>query len=302
MRLLHLSALILLLGATAPVAAGWKTPPADANVTGSDRTLYYFRTSGTVLCREVEEDVWTDRRISGEVDRMHAYRIDADDPAMAEYLRRFKVFLVPTVVVAEDGKEIARLVRNASREDHLALLAATPGNASVTGVSYKKTSTTSGANPPTDPAMASVADAVGDAPSPDCDILAVAALIDPSALTIRLTLAGPPSSRLGAYNLFIDYDGDPTTGYSVGRLEGVDYLVQGTQLNKFHGARSTEWVWSELRLVPVSTAGNTCTFVLPIKSSSLQDFRKTRIFAQTQDDQWATVDEAPSLDGVAVRP
>lgn len=295
-------AVLMFAGAALPLPADWQTPPRDLATPGSGRSVFYFRSEGTVLCREVEEDVWTDARVQAALDSKSTYRIDADDPAMNAYLRRYKVFLVPTVVVVENGQEVGRLVRNASREEHLRLLTAQPGTFTATRTPTPDAGAANGHAAAIDPGMVTAGDETGDVAQPSLDITSVSAKVDESALTIRLGLAGPPIERLGAYNVFIDYDGDASTGYTMGQLVGIDYLAQGRQLNKFQGATSSEWNWAELRVIDLTPAGKSCTFVLPIKSQTVADFQKARIFAQTQDDQWATVDEAPSVGPLTVRP
>lgn len=295
-------ALMLMVGTAVPLGADWQSPPANSPASTTGRAVYYFRSEGTVLCREVEEDVWSDARVRAALDSKSAYRVDVDDPSMNALLRRHKVFLVPTVVVVENGNEVGRLVRNASREEYLRLLTAKPGTFTATRTPAPGPTSGPGQSDAIDPRMVSAGDDTGDVAQPSLDITSVSAKVDATALTIRLGLAGPPIERLGAYNVFIDYDGDSSTGYTMGQLVGIDYLAQGRQLNKFQGATSSEWNWAELRIIELTPASRSCTFVLPIKSQTVADFQKARIFAQTQDEQWATVDEAPSLGPLTVRP
>ena len=75
------------------------------------------------------------------------------------------------------------------------------------------------------------------------------------------------SSDVGyAYNLYLDVDGESSTGYRGGSGNfpiGADYLLQGATLYQYTGTNGTDWSWSSVGMATWAVGGSNVEFSLP---------------------------------------
>lgn len=79
--------------------------------------------------------------------------------------------------------------------------------------------------------------------------------------------AGPATNGLnGAYNLYLDIDGNRSTGFRGGVDSfpiGAEYLLQGATLYQYTGTTGTDWSWSSVGVATWATSGGNAELSLP---------------------------------------
>jgi hypothetical protein len=230
--------------------------------------------------------VWKDQQVAEAAIPHQMVVVHADHEAYKQLVAQMRVHWVPCVIVAEGGAEVRRLERNVSREDHIKFLRGEP----IVVVS------------PTPPApsstMTSAADPRGDAPQPALDFISIGGALDATALRIQLDLAGKPADQLTAYNIFINTDSSPGTGYGAASFQGADYMIQDKVLHRFTGATNTEWKWDVAGAAQVQTTGQQLVYTLP--KSAIGGPQSVAIFANSQGPDWQVADWAPGVAALAV--
>jgi hypothetical protein len=90
---------------------------------------------------------------------------------------------------------------------------------------------------------------------------------DPTNLFLAYLNAGPTTSGLnGAYNLYLDGDGNRSTGFRGGANNfpiGAEYLLQGATLYHYTGATGTDWSWGSVGVATWATSGSNAELSLP---------------------------------------
>ncbi|HUJ09498.1 MAG TPA: fibronectin type III domain-containing protein [Verrucomicrobiae bacterium] len=70
----------------------------------------------------------------------------------------------------------------------------------------------------------------------------------------------------GAYNLYLDVDGNRSTGFRGGGDNfpiGAEYLLQGATLYQYTGATGTDWSWNSVGVATWATSGSNAELSLP---------------------------------------
>lgn len=278
-------------------ASGPWTDPAARSADSTGATLYYFRSQGAILCREVEEDVWTDQRISGALARVKPVWVDASQSENRTLVESLGVYVVPTTVLVDGEREVGRVKLSTSREDYLDLLA----RAGIVSPSeFRRTAPTpapAAAAPTGAPAVlrAEVADPAGDSPDAAFDIVALRVGNEGSNLLVHATLAGAPDETWGSgFNIFVDVDGSSTTGFSHDLFSGADYLLQGAGVMRFGGSEPRAWLWNGVGAGTISFARSSVSIRVPHAMLGIDASTPVRIVANTQDKGWQSLDWAPA--------
>ncbi|MBI1290837.1 hypothetical protein GC173_06280 [bacterium] len=264
----------------APHRIDWQTPSATVE-SASTPVVYYFRTANSVMCKEVEEDVWRDDRVADVARNFKCFVVHADSEAHRQLVSQMGVYWVPCVIVMEGGKEARRLERNVSREDYLRFLngekivAPSPSPVAASAASATRAD-----------------DAKGDGKSPELDFTALSGSLAGQQFKIEVTLAAKPSDVLTAYNIFLDTDGNAKTGYAAGDYSGADFMLQDKFLHRFTGTAPTEWAWE--RIGPAEFAPTASGFVYTVPTSQLGNPGAVSVFANSQAQDWSVADWAPT--------
>lgn len=271
-----LAALSIQMTAILPAAIPWKDAPPAAPASSM---VLFFTGDDCALCLEAEEDVWSDPRVEQAAAQHVAVRLKKGTPGFDTLAQQHRLMVIPTTLLIRDGQEIVRLQRNVSREDHLQLLAGkAPAPTPAPAPGFSATS----------------ADKAGDASSPSLDIREVTASASGNRIEVRIRLEGSVlGDRIGAYNLFLDTDGDAATGYKGSVAQGVDALVQGLTLYRFAGTNPSEWNWTQTGTAAHTISANTLVYTLESATVGVSDHSKLRLWAGTQNDQWQDEDWAP---------
>jgi hypothetical protein len=90
---------------------------------------------------------------------------------------------------------------------------------------------------------------------------------DATNLYIACQNYGPTTNGLNAaYNLYLDTDGNRSTGYRGGANNfpiGADYLLQGSSLYQYTGTTGTDWNWTFVGTATAAVATSNAEFSLP---------------------------------------
>ena len=90
---------------------------------------------------------------------------------------------------------------------------------------------------------------------------------DATNLYIACQNYGPTTNGLNAaYNLYLDTDGNRSTGYRGGANNfpiGADYLLQGSSLYQYTGSTGTDWNWTFVGTATAAVATSNAEFSLP---------------------------------------
>jgi len=281
--------------AAASHAQTWNQP-SPTGVAPAGTTLYYFRNQGAVLCREVEEDVWTDQRITGALARVQPVWVDASKSENRALVESLGIYVVPTTVLVEGEREVGRVKLSTSREDYLALLA----SAGLVSPSEYRAATPT---PPPTPGTASAApvlraetaDAPGDVAQPAFDLVALRVGNEGGNLLIHATVGGAPDeSWASGLNIFIDADRSETTGYAHDLFAGADVLIQGTGVLRFGGSEPRAWLWNGAGAASVTFSKSAVAVRIPFAMLGISPDTPIRVLANTQDKSWQSLDWAPS--------
>lgn len=96
------------------------------------------------------------------------------------------------------------------------------------------------------------ADSLGEDPEEGafpCDWLSVDGRLTDKTLSFEFRYAGPVALEKGAaYNVFLDTDRNPDTGFKGSSGEfpiGADYVIQGVTVFQYSGS-GTDWSWNQL--------------------------------------------------------
>jgi hypothetical protein len=288
-RILHTVAVTLLAAsASAAVAQVKWLKPEEVSRTSEGEVLYYFHRENVALCREVEEDVLSDTRIVEAVSRFHPVWVDATKDGSLQMATSLGVNTVPTMVITRNGEVVRRLARKSAREDYLAFLAGKP--LAVTKVSTGPTA--AGAQASAE-AVSSVADAASDCSTPSLNVTNLVVSLG-SSLHLDIQLQGDPDQTwYQSYNIFIDGDGNSSTGYNGARFAGADYMIQGANVHRFSGAKSEEWAWTSTGTGNMKADKNHLIVDIPLASIPNLRPATATIWVNTQNKQWASEDWAP---------
>ena len=133
--------------------------------------------------------------------------------------------------------------------------------------------------PPTD-WKAEVSDASGDASPPHLDIVSFKAGLNSDQLIFRMEVSGDlpwyGGSPVGTYWIFMDTDGDPTTGYSVGGV-GADYMVEYHlgYAPKLYENSGSGWSWTFVgRCELVHNPGGGTEILMAVPREMMPDLRR----------------------------
>ncbi|MDK2971458.1 MAG: primary-amine oxidase [Candidatus Sumerlaeota bacterium] len=261
------------------------------DASSSARTLAYFRSDDSVLCLEVEEDVWSDPRVADATRPYKCVFVDVKSPAAASTALRQGVYVVPTTLVLEGGREVGRLERLAEREATLrflekpeTVLAQAPASAPLPAQG-----TRTGNSEPV-----FMEDSAADYSVPELNLIGLAAVEQAGRITIQIRLQSPPDAgALGRYNVYVDADDNEETGFADAKHRGADYLIQGANFYKFGGAQPTEWNWLPPRTITFNLRGQGVSYSFDRSMIAAPPDSQINIWSSTVDDSWNPVDWAP---------
>ncbi len=275
-----------ILAAAMPATASvdWENYREDF-LFNSNPTLVYVRAS-TDLCIEVESGVWSTREMADAATGLRTLWLDVSEDANRAALDFLGVYVVPTALVWSEGREVARLQRSGNTDEYRQLLerVKNPRDTSGHGLS------------------ASGSDPEGDVSPSELDLETFSVEKRDEGIFIRLvTAAVPARNRPTAYNVLIDADGNPVTGFEDNHFEGADFLLQGASLHAFAGSDNLDWKWKLVEEVDLSVVSHGIDILIPggLPGTSLAD--NTGLQAFTQDQEWNAVDRIPSRGTLRLR-
>ena len=84
---------------------------------------------------------------------------------------------------------------------------------------------------------------------------------------------GAIGSVVWPWQIYIDADNDPSTGYKVTNSIGAELILEGPNLRRYDGTGSN-WSWNDIRVTPSSTLGSISEIAIPRSLiGELSDFR-----------------------------
>lgn len=277
------------MGSAVQAEIQWRTENEFANRADGDAILY-FRMNSSALCKEVEEDIWTNSEVADLAGTYAAYRIDATSTLGAKLAKDHSVVWVPTTVLFTMGKEAARLERSVDRKDYLSLLRGEPIPTPVNVGTEAGEATTIRAD-----------DSTGEVSTPSLDIKRIFVQNKSDELGVAMELSGPPTQDwLGSYSIYIDADGDSGTGYAGGKYSGADYLVQGITVFTFSGTNRMAWEWQQSGMGRSTVKGNTLILTVSPGQVGLSHDEGFLLWAGTQTRDWQDADWAPDSSRIQV--
>lgn len=259
-------------------------------VASSQTTLLYFHSKASVLSYEMTEGLMGDVRLATRLAPLKFQMFDVDTPQGLAAANAYSVPWVPTFVLTANGKELRRLERPAEAS----VLAAWLDGKQIAqaGAETASLSTSAGI------AWECSDDPPNDAPSADLDVVRVCAGMRADKLLLRVDVSDAPSVQSSPrFNVFLDTDDDPETGYATATFKGADYVVQGGLLYKFSGSNPNEWKFDQVGPVTVEVRGVSLRWTVPV-SLFKKVAREIRIWVGSQTPNWQPADWAP--DGTPV--
>lgn len=249
------------------------------------KSVYYIRSENVILCREVEEDVWTDPRIWQATKDATPVWVEASVPDNRSLIHNLQVHIVPTLIVRQNGTEVARLERSTDREEYLAALTGQP-----TGSPPKAAPDSQPWNPVVE------SDTADDSSGGTAlDITSLLAGWEKDQFRVTLELAGQPNMDWPAgYNIFLETDNNPDSGFRNENVQGADWLLQGRNLHEFTGKTRTEWAWTSVAEATSEAHSRSLHLRLPAAMLGVQPQRPLSVRAFTQNTSWQDVDWAPN--------
>jgi hypothetical protein len=248
------------------VGTGWANSvlhtPGEWQAAKETTALLYFTDQTSVLCRELDEDVWRDTRLGKATQDYFRVQVDAKVDRNLDLFTKFAIPEVPTLVVWDGRKEVRRLERESDREVVLAflqgrVLAQAAGSAPGAGHAASGGST-SGVD------LTCGSDPVGDNTSGNFDITQVCAGWVGNNFQVQVMCAESPELKSAAnYNVFVDTDGNEETGAQTGGGSGADRLIQGAFVYKFSGSSPAEWKWDRVGAANAEVRGKALILSAP---------------------------------------
>lgn len=292
-------------------AAGveWKGPESVASVKQDQELLVYFRMDSSTLCRELEEDVWSDATIAADARAFAPVKLDVQSAEGRRIASQYKVYRVPSIVISKrDGTIVRRLDQSSDKAAVAKFLRGTATAAAASSTLPFSTVTPGGGTPataataatPAPAAVAEASDAAGDATPATRDITGVKVRKSAAGFEVEVLLAGAPGKdMLSNYSIFLNTDNSTATGFVNTRALGAEWMVEGLNVFKFSGAKPDVWAWDQKGTVEARIEGNSVIYQLAAKQFGGMTGGFT-LFAGTHDEKWNAVDWAPEQTGLAV--
>lgn len=269
-------------------AVDWKSTSAIRSAAQDQQFLLYFHSKDSPLCRELDEDIWSDPTVTQASGTFMPVMLDCGTPETKPMLARFQVYRVPTIVIGRrDGSVVRRLERASEKDTILKFLRGEPIPVAVAD-SGGKSAPSGGAT------LGEATDPAGDASPAAADIQGLRVTRKGDDFEVAVTLA--PAASGGVFStqtVYINVDNSATTGFaSSAKATGAEYMIQAGALFHFNGQKQEEWAWEQKGPVATRIEENKIVYVLPSSAIGKPEGGFS-LFVSTQNEKWDALDWAP---------
>lgn len=284
-----------LLLVSAAGAVNWQTGAPEA--TGSYQVICAL--SGAPASLHFERNVLGEGVVEEFLADFDCWRLDLDQPSGLRAARALRITTAPTVLIRnQQGTEVWRAEGEVTARE---LITALVINGPVAGTGSTTVSTPPPAstnqlssNEPSSIGPPLATDPAGDASPPAADLVQGGVTTSGGSLVVMVRVAG--QAQIDGFHLFIDSDGNRSTGYDTTNIGGADVMIEGGTLYRHAGANANDWNWNQIGTAMYESAGSTLTVRAPMATLGLASGDVVNVAFSTTGADWATADSMPDYE------